>query len=486
MTLPGSADRYSLILIGSGFASSFFLKRYLELAPPDVQVLVLERGRRYTHQKYYREFSSIAREQAASFSNHNPEKLWWYTPAFGGSSTCWWACTPRMLPADFKLQSRFGRGLDWPISYNDLEPYYCEAEQVLAVSGERLESLLPRSGEFPQRPHNMNEVDRLLRRAYPGFYLTQPCARPRQSTKRRPRCCATGTCQYCPIDSKFTVVNELAYIYADPRVSLELGAEAERLDIEGGVARSVTYRRGGQVRRANCDLVGLGANAIFNPFLLANSGDQHPQLGKNLCEQKSVSYVFDLDGLDNYSGSTSVTGHGYMLYDGEHRRDRAAVLIENYNVPEIRLEQGRWRQRATIKCIIEDLPESRNHVSSRRFEADVNGVDSRPEVHFHGYSDYCERTVSRLDTDLQHLLRVLPIERLVKRSVSPTENHILGTTRMGVASSTSIVDAGSIHHRYRNVVVLGGSLFPSISPANPTLTICALALRAADLLLRKH
>jgi choline dehydrogenase-like flavoprotein len=71
------------------------------------------------------------------------------------------------------------------------------------------------------------------------------------------------------------------------------------------------------------------------------------------------------------------------------------------------------------------------------------------------------------------------VERVVSVLSHPTEGHILGTTVMGADPRESVVDRHLIHHRVRNLLVLGGSAFPTSSPANPTLTIAALSLWAA-------
>ena len=83
------------------------------------------------------------------------------------------------------------------------------------------------------------------------------------------------------------------------------------------------------------------------------------------------------------------------------------------------------------------------------------------------------------------MLDALPVERyrILRRAAPSTEGHILGTTSMGDDPTTSVVDRHLIHHRVRNLLVLGGSVFPTISPANPTLTISALSLWAADRLM---
>src|SRR4029077_8975305 len=142
---------------------------------------------------------------------------------------------------------------------------------------------------------------------------------------------------------------------------------------------AVVFDQGGERRQAAGELVGLGANALFNPSLLRRSGLAHPLLGAPLREQVSVSVVVHRDGLDNYQGSTSLTGHGYMLYDGEHRAERAACLVETSNVPLLRLERGRWRQRMEVKFIFEALPDEKNRVR-------VTEERPVPAVHWHGSS----------------------------------------------------------------------------------------------------
>jgi choline dehydrogenase-like flavoprotein len=178
----------------------------------------------------------------------------------------------------------------------------------------------------------------------------------------------------------------------------------------------------------------------------------------------------DLGGVDNFQGSTSLTGHGYMRYDGPHRARQAACLMETSNQPKLRMERARWRQRMEIKLLFEDLPSEGNRVTAEDPHPD------RPTVRWQGHSDYAQRGMAALEAALEGLLAPLPVERVVSRVAHPTEGHILGTTVMGNDPRESIVDRSLVHHR---LLVLGGSTFPTSSPANPTLTIAALSLWAA-------
>ncbi|MBT6957938.1 MAG: GMC family oxidoreductase, partial [Opitutae bacterium] len=197
-------------------------------------------------------------------------------------------------------------------------------------------------------------------------------------------------------------------------------------------------------------------------------------LGLHLTEQSSITVTADLDGVDNFQGSTSITGHGYLHYDGEHRRERGAALIETMNIPTLRHEKGRWRQRMQLKFIFENLLETGNRV--------VPGNSMKPRTTWSGDSFYAKRSMKIIRELAERFLEPLPVEHLqVPGRPNQTESHILCTTIMGETPSDSIVDSALVHHQIRNLLVLGGSVFPTASPANPTLTLSALSLRAADL-----
>jgi choline dehydrogenase-like flavoprotein len=267
-----TADGFDVIVVGTGFASSFFLLAYLRKARANERILVLERGHIDTHawQIEHEKTSRISDQE--SFVNRNPAKLWQFNLGFGGGSNCWWANTPRMLPSDFELHSRYGVGVDWPLTYSDLEPYYSEVEHIMAISGSNDNALSPRSEPYPQPPHRFADPDFLFKAAYPDLFFNLPTARARVATAKRGRCCASGVCYLCPVNAKFTVLNEMRELYADERVSLELGASVQALEVGGNVAKGVRYTQGGTSKTAEATLVVLGANALFNPISSCDPG----------------------------------------------------------------------------------------------------------------------------------------------------------------------------------------------------------------------
>jgi len=475
-----TADPYDIILVGSGFASCMFLHEALKFAKKDARILVLERGPLRPHWWQLENRGALRDEAASSIYEETPARPWTFALAVGGGSNCWRGGAPRMHPEDFELHSRYGIGADWPVSYAELEPYYCQAERLMGVAGSTSDTPFPRSQPYPQGPHSFSSVDRLMKRRHRDAYFTQPCARPTAPlASGRPACCGAGHCELCPTDSRFSMLNEMRGLFDDRRVKLLTNAEVTEIETKSDRATGVRVRRRGREERFDADLIGLGANAIFNPYLLLRSGLSDPGVGRGLVTQVSATARVDLDGLDNVLGSTSITGHGYMFYAGAHRRERAAVLLESSSIPSIRNERGKWLQRAVFRWVCEDLRQDSNRVF-----IDPSRPD-RPSVHYEGHSPYAQKAIDRLESDLEEALDALPLSRIeVSDQQGESEAHIIGTTVMGNDPSASVSDGALLHHRIRNLAVLGSGVFPTASPADPTLTLCALSLRSANLLFR--
>ena len=227
-------EQFDVIIVGTGFAGAFFLMRYLQHAPRTARVLVVDRGRDDSKawQLANRRTSSIDPDEV--FINATPgRKIWLTSPGFGGNSKCWWAGTMRMMPNDFRLRSRYGVGDDWPLSYDDLAPHYETVEDVMQVSGPP-DLPMRRSRPYPLPPHRFSTPDELLKRKFPDSWFHVATARASAPTGTRGVCCATGICDLCPVDAKFTIQNGLAHIYDDPRVVLRLESTAEAVDVGGG------------------------------------------------------------------------------------------------------------------------------------------------------------------------------------------------------------------------------------------------------------
>ncbi len=479
-----SVDRYDVIIVGTGFASSFFLRQYLQHAAPNARVLVLERGDTDSKpwQLQHRATSSIGLDEV--YRNATPSKLWLTSPGFGGNSKCWWAGTLRLWPNDFKLRSTYGVGDDWPLTYEELAPYYTFVEDIMQVSGDK--TPMPRSKPYPLPPHQFSDPDRLFQKAFPDAWFHAATARASVATGKRGVCCASGICDLCPVDAKFTIQNGLAEIYQDPRVTLQLNSPVEVIETHAGIASGVTYLQANRPITAAADLVVLGASALFNPHILLRSGVNDRLVGKRLSEQYALNVCIDMAGVKAYNGSTVITGNGYLFYDGEHRRDYPACMIETWTSPftyqeaPLRTEPGRWTERQYFRFIFDETPLETNTVTVCKDNPRL------AETAFHGYSDYAKRGARQIPKMIDKLATALPIERIVDISEATTSGHIQGTVMMGTNADNSVVDGFLIHHRIRNLMVLGASAFPTAVAGLPTLTVAAMAMRSADHLFNKQ
>jgi choline dehydrogenase-like flavoprotein len=465
-------DQYDAIIVGTGFASSFFLHEYLKHAPARARVLVLEKGGILDYDWKIKKRTNSDISFSTQFVNKTPQKPWVQNIAFGGG-TCWTGNTPRLHPSDFKTFSKYGVGTDWPFDYDELEPYFYEVERVMEIAGES-DPQHPRSKPFPGVPHKLNAFDRLLKSKYPDHYTAMPSARAAKNSSTRPPCCNNGVCSICPIGAKFQVDLHMRQMYADPRVTLRTRADVQRVDIAAGVARGVVYLFEGREVLARGDLVAVGAHAIATPAILLKSGLTDFALGRYLNEQLSVNVRVNLDGVENFDGIQMVTGLGLMFCDEPNRAEVPGCMVENWNMPWLRAEFGQWRHVAHLKFVMEDIPSEHNRVQVR--------PDGRPTTEYAAHSEYMKRGFAAVHARVERLLAGLPVEGFIVNADDSSlggEAHIQGTTRLGVDPATSVVDPNLVHHRVRNLLALGSGVFPTCPAANPTLPLAALAVRAA-------
>jgi choline dehydrogenase-like flavoprotein len=467
---------YDLIAIGSGFGSLFFVDGYLRMRP-DARVLILERGRFHSHRWQLEHGRNSDIEPEQTFRTPPGHKAWNFTIGLGGGTNCWYAQTPRFHPTDFQMRTRYGVAQDWPLSYEDLEPYYVQAENSMSVAGaDAMASILPRSAPFPLPPHKLTAADEMMRRAQPEYHVPMATARASAATAQRGRCCASARCSLCPVDAKFTFENGFATLRDRPNVEFRTECEVTSLETTNGTVTAAVYRSAGREHHVAGDLFALGANALHSPAILLQSGIDHPLTGVGIHEQAGYSAEVMLDGLDSLDGGTITTALNYSLYDGEFRKEHAGALIyfDNRWPYGLRKEYGRWRQFVPLVVAVEDLPQDANRVT---IESD--GV---PHVSHASISNYAKLGVERSWEALQKVLGPLPVENVEFRGMRATESHIQGSLRMGDDRASSVVDAKQVHHDVRNLVVVGSAVFPSGSCSNPSLTVAALSLRSADLL----
>lgn len=469
-------DTYDLVVVGTGFGSLFFVKKFLERQPRS-KVLMLEWGKHHSHQWQIENQANSEITDADVLQNQG-DKPWRFTIGLGGGTNCWWGMTPRMLPDDFQVRTRFGHSVDWPITYDDLAPYYSEAERIIRIAGpDNLGAYYPQTPPYPMAAHNVSTVDRLLMAAMPDKHFAMPNARLRTPLGARGACCSSGTCNLCPVDAKMTALNTLEDVFQDPRVDLILEAKVEWLDSQGGRIAGAHFSYGGREYSAKGDLYILGANAIYSPTILMRSGIGGHGVGSYLCEKLVVGVEVLMRGLKHFDGGTDVTCFNLSFLDYEHRKAHggAMVFVPNMMLFGLRPEYGRWRETLALLAYIEDEPQESNGI----FLDHLGHPVAKPFVR----SAVSDRSEAAYLKKLPEFLKALPVEKINFR-VRGTASHIQCTTRMGKTIEDSVVDSDLIHHSLRNLVIVGNSVFPTPGSGNPSLTTAALSLRAADRLAR--
>jgi choline dehydrogenase-like flavoprotein len=444
-----------------------------------------------------------------------------YVLGAGGTTWHWLGSVPRMLPGDFELRTRYGVGVDWPIGYRDLEPWYGRAEEALGVAGDHagLDGLhgAHRTAPFPMTEIWPSYSDLVVERALTGrsfegvnlAVLRTPQARNSRPYDGRPACAGNSICvPICPIGAKYdgTVHVKKALALPQPARLETLATVTRVLTSESGVVSGVELLLNDQKRTAEARAVVLAAHAIETPRLLLASGlaNASGQVGRNLMDHTNrFGSIIAREPMFPFRGPPSTSGID-AFRDGAFRRERAAFRLSLGNdgagrnaPPEgvaMRLVKAGLLGPELLSSIRREIePLFRVSSSTEVLPSAANGIRLRAgdlkrglppfEISFtvddytrRGYL-YAERVMGAI---FEHVGSInAPDFDRDQRNFSGA-GHIMGTCRMGNSPSTSVVDASCRAHEHRNLFVAGTSLFPTGGTANPTLTAAALALRLAE------
>ena len=261
----------------------------------------------------------------------------------------WAAHAWRVVPNDLKIKSLYGVGRDWPMTYDELEPHYYEAEVKLGVSG------APDTGSPRQKPFPMEPVAepwamrRFRERLAPGGYdvVSNTTARNSRTFDGRPACCGNNNCQpICPIAAQFDGGVAVATAEA-AGVKIVANAVVYRIehDPKGRIAAVHYYDPNKSSTRVSGKIFILAANGIESPkLLLMSASDKFPNgvanssgtVGRNLMDHPSSSLTFDADeelwlGRGPQSPSSINT-----FRDGAFRSERAAFRLDFTNISQVR------------------------------------------------------------------------------------------------------------------------------------------------------
>ncbi len=425
----------------------------------------------------------------------------------GGSTVHFSMIALRFRPEWFKSRSQLGYGFDWPISYDEIAPYYEEAEEALKVAGPVNYPWGPPRRRYPYRPHEVNAAGLVLARGAEKLgvqWAATPLATVSAPRGKSPPCVYRGFCNYgCSTNAK-----QSALTVWIPR-ALQAGAEVRDLAMAGqieidsrGRAAGVRYFREGGWRFQHARNVVVAGYAIETPRLLLNSAcllfpnglaNSSGLVGTHLTTHAGPGAwaTFD-EEIRWYKGppNMAVTEHWNYTDDGKDFVGGYAFMSQG-PLPmawaqtvatsrglwgeALREEMRKYNHTAGFVPVAETEARSENRVELAE-EKDQYGLRI-PRVLF-SYSENDKRLQ-------QHAVRFMSDMLEAAGGYDTWVNykdtsHLLGTCRMGDDPRTSVVDADGRSWDIPNLWICDGSLFPTCGGVNPSLTIQALACRAAD------
>jgi len=429
----------------------------------------------------------------------------------GGLAMHWGGVTPRFSPEDFKLRSLCGVGHDWPISYEELDPWYQEAETRLGVAGEQGPLALdPRGRPFPQPPlpltYNLLRLREWATQAGIPMW-SQPSAKNSVPYRGRPPCCRNDSCTpVCPIGAKYSPDFTWDALRKANRVRLLPRTVVRRLVREGAsqrISHAVAVARDGGAElefRAKRFVVAGGYVWSSHLLLVSELANSSGLVGKYLCGHRNVSgYVsLPLRLYPGMNGQHSLVSKKFMRVPRGERYLRHDLRVWESAVgrePRLTDAEGRlllgdellsdWRRRtatgtARVRAYYDVIPDRESALSLDGSQRTPWG-DPLPQLAFR---DAPESAAVRAWSEAQiralfaEMARAGGGEVLSTRSDS-FQDHPAGGCRMGDDPATSVTDSWGRSHDHENLFVAGAPTCVSGGCANATLTFCALALRSA-------
>lgn len=458
----------------------------------------------------------------------------------GGSTLHWGARVARFPRKDFEMESRYGVASDWPIGYDDLRPFYAEAERAFGVAGTEDNPFEPRREEpYPMEAFPPSYSDSLFVEACDELGIVThsvPNARNSEAYDGRSPCVGFGTCSpVCPSGAKYSADVHASRAEAEGARIIDR-AVVRRLehDEAGDRVTAAVYRTpDGATHRQTADHFVLAAGAVENArLLLLSSSPEHPDglanssgaVGRYFMEHPYVGVEGELaeptglhrigfgttesyhfyEPADPPPGSFKIefwNGHGPTILDlalrqrdplsdlnevlSTRRGSAVGELAENRRPIEwgdelLETVRESYGNRFLVVAEIEPLPRPENRITLSETHTDAFG-DPVPDVSWNRGA-YAERTADRAFEVIEEIVDHLPAE--VRRSERVElwggAGHSSGTTRMGTDPAESVVNPNLRAHDVENLSVSGASTFVTIGASQPTLTIAAVALRLAD------
>lgn len=504
------AKEADICIVGAGAAGGVLA---YELAKAGFKVVVIEAGPFWNPQNDFASdelsMQNLAWNDTRLVAGSNPLAMGHNNSGrgVGGGTVHFTGVFYRFHESDFRVKTLDGVADDWPITYQDLEPYYDRIEKEIAVSGPRFFPWGPFQGPYPypeREPISANaEVFRKGCEKLGIRSTVAPLAILSAPFDGRPPCINRGFCnQGCLPNAKFSTL-----IHHIPK-AIKHGAEVlsdcmvTRVDVDKtGKVTGVSFNHDGKDYCQKARLVVLSNFCIETPRLLLLSAcsrfpdglaNSSGMVGKALMTHSGHDvYCKFPDEVRIYKG-TPVLAVSQEFYETDKSRGfvRGYTLNSHGSRPlglakNLASKADKWGKKlydimrdynfyAQVTVVGEILPDNNNTVTLSD-EKDEYGM-YRPVVTF-SYGENDNRIIAHGVRKAQEIMEATGGEPAF---IIPDTGHLMGTCRMGNDPATSVVDRFCRSHDIPNLYICSASVFVTSGGCNPTETVMAIAARTAD------
>lgn len=505
-------------IIGAGAAGGIIAWKLGQLG---MKVVVLESGprhpldRRFEYAQRFIKGENPWQTGPAGIDSHSttgstPYSLEWKRArGVGGSTLHWEGYALRFHANDFRLRSLYDIADDWPISYEEIEEYYCEAEKELGVAGIADDPWAsPRSRPFPLPLFTYSFSDGFFARGCKATDITLhhlPQARNSIPYGGRPQCRGCGTCHVCPIGAKAsTDLTHIPKAEATGNVQVLTDVNALRLETDpSNKVSGIIYARHDRIeRRLSARVFIIAAGAVETPrLLLLSASREFPDglanrsglVGKYFMSHPSMDVTGRIrEKVYPYRVGFSTAMTRQFSVDRNRSRN-GAFFFEFLNsaglTPAgIALSSGKWGEDLQrhvqqefghilgIRVYCEQLPDKENSVS---LDPDKRDYFGNPVPHITYNVGHYEREALKEAHGIAGRVLEASGASGIHLSELRFAAHQIGTHRMGRDPGYSVVDENLRAHDLPNLYLVGSGCFVTASSSPPTLTIAALAIRMA-------
>ena len=510
-----------VVVIGAGITSAMFVERLAETT--DATITVIEAGDRIfnLNERYAERDRFLTYGENPWPGDHiegqSADGILSRSMSVGGLAMHWGGVTPRFTPEDFRVRSLYGVGYDWPFTYDDLDPWYQEAEERMGVAGEQGPAEFDRRMQdypLPPLPHSYN-IGRLKEWAEKSgipFWRT-PVAKLSEPYRGRNVCQRCDTCNICPTGAKYSPDFSFLQLLEAGRIELHSRRLARKLVLRPD-SDQVEY-----VEVLDRDKPDEPVHYRAKTFVVAAGYCWSPHL-----LLLSANSRFP-DGLANRSGHVGryMTGHRGIvtnvevpekLYPGMYFNDSLlskrfqAKESEQYIRHDMRIWESDFERRAKLKdadgklmlgdAVLDEwraragkgvaqlrayydvIPDRDSSLTLSATDRNPWG-DPLPVIRFRDSEwtrDLLDDTKATIEARFDAIVAAGGGRTIATREYA-THDHPCGGCRMGEDPAASVVDPFGRTHDHENLWVVGTPTMVSSGCNNGTLTFSALALRSA-------